>query len=44
MRNDWFIERPDSDYPDYADYMEYEVWDDDGRYLIEEDNEEDLDD
>ncbi len=34
------IERPDSDYPGYRDAMEFESWDDDGRYLIEDDDEE----
>lgn len=34
------IERPDSDYPGYKDAMEFEEWDDDGRYLIEDDDEE----
>lgn len=35
------IERPDSDYPDYKRRMEWEEWDDDGRYVIEEDDDED---
>lgn len=39
------IERPDSDYPDYKRRMEWELWDDDGRDLLEEDdmNEDEFD-
>lgn len=29
------IERPDSDYPDYKRRMEWEIWDEDGRDLLE---------
>lgn len=36
MRNELSIERPDSDFPGYHDAMEWEEWDDEGRYLIEE--------
>lgn len=42
MSNEWqTLERPDSDYPDYERFMEYERWDDEGRYLIEEDETDD---
>lgn len=39
------IERPDRDYYGYEDAMEWETWDEDGRYLLEEDeeNEEEFD-
>ena len=39
----WDIERPDWDYPGYKDAMEWEHWDADGRYVIEDDwNEEEV--
>lgn len=31
------IERPDSDYHDYKRRMEWEIWDEDGRDLLEGD-------
>jgi hypothetical protein len=34
------IERPDTDFPGYHDAMEWEVWDEDGRYVIEPEEEE----
>lgn len=37
------IERPDSDYPDYKRRMEWEEWDDDGRYVIEDEEIDDED-
>ena len=41
MLNDWDIERPDRDFPGYHDAMEWEEWDEDGHFLIEEENETD---
>lgn len=39
-RSVMIIERPDRDFAGYEDAMEWEQWDDEGRYLIEPEDED----